>query len=102
MSYCRHIADDNPEVPATERRDCAPAELRQWSRAVSLHEFSYEQTRIVRDATEMVVRLTRNGEDRREKIDSVVFRIAKELSFDAALLANLTLADMAQTARKTG
>jgi hypothetical protein len=72
------------------------------SGVVPFNESSYEQTRIARDATEMVVRLTRDGEDRRDEIARIIFRIADQMTFDATALANLTLAEMADSARKLG
>jgi hypothetical protein len=98
MSYVRHIADDKPEAPATERRDRAPAALRPWSQVVSLNEYSYEQTRVMRDAIEMVVRLTKDGAERRDEISLIIVRIADQTTFDANALANLTLAEMAERA----
>ena len=56
----------------------------------------------MRDAIEMVVRLTEHGEDRRDKIARIVFRIADQITFDATALANLTLSEMAEKVRKTG
>jgi hypothetical protein len=69
---------------------------------VSFNESSYEQTRVMRDALEMVVRLTQEGECRRDEISKIIFRIADQITFDAMALANLTLSEMAETARKTG
>jgi hypothetical protein len=69
---------------------------------VSFNESSYEQTRVMRDALEIVVRLTQDGEDRRDEISKMIFRIADQITFDATALANLTLSEMAETARKTG
>jgi hypothetical protein len=89
-------------VPATERRYRAPAALRQWSRVVTFNKSSYERTRIMRDALEMVVRLTQDGEHRRDEITKIIVRIATEINLDATALANLTLAEMADEARKTG
>jgi hypothetical protein len=69
---------------------------------MSFNESSYEQTRVMRDAVEMVVRLTQDGEHRRDEIAIILFRIADQMTFDAPALANLTLSEMADTARKTG
>jgi hypothetical protein len=68
---------------------------------MSFNESSYEQTRIMRDALEMVVRLTQDGEYRRDEIANIIFRIADEITFDPMALANLTLSEMADTARKS-
>jgi hypothetical protein len=54
----------------------------------------------MRDALEIVVRLTQGGEDRRDQISKMIFRIADQITFDATALANLTLSEMA--ARHTG
>ncbi|HEY4926097.1 MAG TPA: hypothetical protein VII20_16930 [Roseiarcus sp.] len=67
---------------------------------MSFNESSYEQTRIMRDAVEMVVRLTQEGEHRRDEIAKIIFRIADQMTFDAPALANLTLCEMADEARK--
>jgi hypothetical protein len=69
---------------------------------VSFNESSYEQTRVMRDALEMVVRLTQEGECRRDEISKIIFRIADQITFDAMALANLTLSEMAEIARQTG
>jgi hypothetical protein len=69
---------------------------------VPVNESSYERTRIMRDAVEMVVRLTQDGEHRRDEIAKIIVRIATEITLDAPALANLTLSEMADTARKTG
>jgi hypothetical protein len=69
---------------------------------VSFNESSYEQTRVMRDALEMVVRLTQDGQYRRDEIAKIIFRIADQITFDATALANLTLSEMAEMARKTG
>jgi hypothetical protein len=69
---------------------------------VTFNESSYQQTRVVRDAIEMVVRLTDHGEDRRDEIAKIIFRIADQITFDATALANLTLSEMADAARRTG
>jgi hypothetical protein len=69
---------------------------------MSFNESSYEQTRVVRDALEMVVRLTQQGECRRDEISKIIFRIADQTTFDAMALANLTLSEMAEIARQTG
>jgi hypothetical protein len=69
---------------------------------VSFNESSYEQTRVMRDALEMVVRLTQEGECRRDEISKIIFRIADQTTFDAMALANLTLSEMAEIARQTG
>jgi hypothetical protein len=68
---------------------------------MSFNESTYEQTRIMRDALEMVVRLTQDGEYRRDEIAKIIFRIADEITFDAMALANLTLSEMADAARKS-
>ena len=54
----------------------------------------------MRDAVEMVVRLTQEGEHRRDEIAKIIFRIADQMTFDAPALANLTLCEMADEARK--
>jgi hypothetical protein len=69
---------------------------------MSFNESSYEQTPVVRDALEMVVRLTQQGECRRDEISKIIFRIADQTTFDAMALANLTLSEMAEIARQTG
>jgi hypothetical protein len=56
----------------------------------------------VRDALEMVVRLTQQGECGRDEISKIIFRIADQTTFDAMALANLTLSEMAEIARQTG
>jgi hypothetical protein len=68
---------------------------------VSFNESSYEQTRVVRDAVEMAVRLL-TGDDRRDEIASVIFRIANYESFDAPTLANLAIETVTEADRKTG
>jgi hypothetical protein len=68
---------------------------------VPFNESSYEQTRIMRDALERVVRLTYDGEYRRDEIAKIIIRIASQITFDSTALANLTLSEMADTARKT-
>jgi hypothetical protein len=50
----------------------------------------------------MVVRFTQDGEDRRDEISKIIFRTADQITFDATALANLTLSEMAEMARKTG
>jgi hypothetical protein len=99
MSYSRQIADDNPEVPATERLDRAPAALRRWSRQMSYNESSYEQTGIIQAAVEMVVRLRKDGNIRRHEIIKVVLKIADEADHDANTLANLAISAMAEPER---
>jgi hypothetical protein len=69
---------------------------------MSFNESSYEQTQTIREALEMVVRLTKDGEDRRAEISKIIFRIADQMTFDATALANLTLSEMAHSTRKTG
>jgi hypothetical protein len=69
---------------------------------MSFSEFSYEQTRIMRDAVELVVRLLDRGEDRREEIAKLVLLMVGQTPFDATALANLTLSEMTGMARKTG
>jgi hypothetical protein len=66
------------------------------------NESSYEQTHVMRDALEKVVRLTHDGEYRRDEIAKIIVRIASEMTFDATALANLTLAELADAARKSG
>jgi hypothetical protein len=56
----------------------------------------------MRDALERVVRLTHDGEYRRDEIAKIIIRIASQITFDSTALANLTLSEMADTARKTG
>jgi hypothetical protein len=102
MSYGRQIADDNPRCRRQRDQTALPPHPGHWSRVVPFNESSYEQTRIIRDAIEMVVRLTEYGDDRRDEIAKVVFRIADQITFDSTALANLTLSEMAETARKTG
>jgi hypothetical protein len=68
---------------------------------MSFNEPTDEQTRIMRDALEMVVRLTQDGEYRRDEIAKIIFRIADEITFDAMALANVTLSEMADAARKS-
>jgi hypothetical protein len=68
---------------------------------MSFNESSYEQTRVMRDALEMVVRLTQDGEYRRDEISRIIFRIADQITFDSMALANLTLSEMADAARKS-
>jgi hypothetical protein len=69
---------------------------------MSFNESSYEQTHTIREALEMVVRLTKDGEDRRAEISRIIFRIANQMTFDATALANLTFSEMAHSTRKTG
>jgi hypothetical protein len=69
---------------------------------VSFNESSYEQTRVVRDAVEMAVRLLQGGEDRRDEIATVIFRVAHYETFDAPALANLAIETMTEADRKTG
>jgi hypothetical protein len=69
---------------------------------VTFNDLSYEQTRIAREAVEMVVRLTKNGEDRRDEIAKIAFRLAYQIEHSATALANLTLMEMAEISRKTG
>ena len=76
MRHSLHIADESPEAPATERPDSAPAASRQWGRVMTFNDFSYEQTRVVRDAVEMAVRPLVDGEHRRIEIAKVILSIA--------------------------
>jgi hypothetical protein len=78
-----------------------PAASRLWSRRVSYNESSYEQTRIIRDAVEMVVRLTSHGEGRRDEIAKIVLSIADHENYEASALANLAIAAMADASRKS-
>jgi hypothetical protein len=78
----------------------APAALRQWRHVVPFNESSYEQTPVMREALEMVVHLTHDGERRRDEIANIIVRIASEIRFDATELANVTLSAMAESARK--
>jgi hypothetical protein len=66
------------------------------------NECSYEQTDVMREALETVVRDTVGGEYRREEIAKIVLRIASEITLDATALANLTRAEMSDAARKNG
>jgi hypothetical protein len=50
---------------------------------VSFNESSYEQTRVMRDALEIVVRLTQDGEDRRDEISKMIFRIADQITLSS-------------------
>jgi hypothetical protein len=68
---------------------------------MSFNESSYEQTRVMQDALEMAVRLTENGDARRSEIADVILNIANQHSYDASALANLALAEMAESSRKT-
>jgi hypothetical protein len=69
---------------------------------VPFNEPSYDKTLIIRDATEMVVRLTKHGQERHDEISRVVFRLADQVTYSATALANLTLIEMAEAALKTG
>jgi hypothetical protein len=69
---------------------------------VSFDESRYEQTRVVRDAVEMAVRLLQGYEDRRDEIASVIFRIPNHEMFAAPTLANLAIETMTESDRKTG
>jgi hypothetical protein len=69
---------------------------------VTFNDLSREQTRIARDAVDMVVLLTKGGEERRNEITKIAFRLADQIEHSATALANLTLIEMAETARKTG
>ena len=68
---------------------------------MSFNESSYEQTRIMQDALEMAVRLTENGDARRSEIADIILNIANQRGYDAPALANLALAEMAGSSRKT-
>jgi hypothetical protein len=68
---------------------------------VTFNNLSHEQTRLAREAVEMVVVLTKHGEKRREEIARVAFRLAVQIEHSAAALANLTLMEMAEMSRKT-
>jgi hypothetical protein len=68
---------------------------------MSFNESSYEQTRIMQDALEMAVRLTENGDARRSEIAEIILSIASDQRYDASALANLALAEMAESSRKT-
>ena|ERR1700722_18859356 len=45
---------------------------------MSFSESSYQQTSVMRDAVEMVVRLTQEGEHRRDEIARIIFRIVSD------------------------
>jgi hypothetical protein len=68
---------------------------------MSYNESSYEQTRIMRDAVEIAVRLTPGGDGRRDEVVRVILNIANQDNYDAPALANLAIAAMAEAARKT-
>jgi hypothetical protein len=89
LSYSRHIAD----VTFEARPDSAPAALGQWSRAVSFNESSSAQTSVIQAAVEMVARLSKDGDKRRDEI-VLVLKIADQGNHDANTLANLSIAAM--------
>jgi hypothetical protein len=68
---------------------------------MSYNESSYEQTRVMQDAVEMVVRLTQDGDKRRTEIAKIILSIADFDNYDAPALANLAIAAMAEGVRKT-
>jgi hypothetical protein len=65
------------------------------------NESSYEQTSIMRAAIEMVMRLTKDGNKRRDEVANVVLSIADRGDHDAHTLAILAIEAMAEPARKT-
>jgi hypothetical protein len=90
MSYSRQIADDNPEVPATERPDRAPAGL--GLEQLMTVGFSTEQTDAMRAAIEIVLGRVANHDDTfRTEVAVIVLTIAMDEDHNAETLANLTL-----------
>jgi hypothetical protein len=69
---------------------------------VPFNESSYEQTSVMREALEAVVRQVPNGDVRRDEIARIILRIAGAITLDPMALANLTLSEMADRARKVG
>jgi hypothetical protein len=68
---------------------------------MSYNESSYEQTRIIRDAVEMAVRLTPGGDGRRDEVVRVILKIANQDNYDASALASLAITAMTEVSRKT-
>jgi hypothetical protein len=69
---------------------------------VPFNESSYEQTSVMREALETVVRQVPYGEHRRDEIARIILRIAVAITLDPVALTNLTLSEMAGRVRKVG
>jgi hypothetical protein len=67
---------------------------------VSFNECSYKQTRVMRDAVEMAVRLVHDGEQRRDEIARAIYSIAEHEKHDACALSNLAIAAATEADRK--
>ena len=68
---------------------------------MSYNESSYHQTSVMRAAVVMVMRLSKNGERKRDEVVKVVLEIADEADHDAYTLAHLAMAAIAEPQRNT-
>jgi hypothetical protein len=103
MSYNRQIADVTFEAPAPERHDSAPAALRQWSRQMPYHEYSFEQSDAMRGAIDIVLAtLSDDSAGTRTEIARLVLGIANEGDYSASALAKMAIDRMEYLERKTG
>jgi hypothetical protein len=67
---------------------------------VSHNKSSYERTSVILAATEMVLRMTKDGDRRRVEIGKIVFAIADQGDHDAHTLAHVAIAAMDEPLRK--
>jgi hypothetical protein len=68
---------------------------------MTYNESSYERTSVMRSAIEMVLRLTKDGDKRRDEVAKVVLSIADQGDCDAHTLAILAIEAMSEPSQKS-